>query len=274
MRATKSIVLLLLAPLVIGCQHGSPPAAESTSANMADSRDDEQVYNRSNLNDDDEAPPKNFVVRTFDQTSSSVGNFFWGIGHRISRTYYWFKGDRPGSAAREMEDSDSADHRREGINQLMTYDFASGPKYTRRYRQIAGSDPDATVRATAVRAANRARDPKAPPIFVRALTDKSEMVRLEGAKGLVHQPDPAATAPLLALLADREENRDIRIAAADALKHYRTPPVARALIASLNDRDFSIAWQARRSLRYLTARDYGYNDGAWLAYFTGPEKPF
>ncbi len=150
---------------------------------MADRRGDEVVYSNSSLNDDDEAPPKNFVIRTFDETSSSVGSFFWGIGHRISSSYYWFKGDRPGSAAREMEDSESADRRREGINRLMTYDFASGPIYTRRYRQIAQFDTDATVRATAVRAANRARDPKAPPIFVRALSDKSDMVRLEERQG-------------------------------------------------------------------------------------------
>lgn len=272
MQTIKPFLLFLLAPLAIGCQHGTPPG--STSSNMADSHDDEVVYSNSSLNDDDEAPPKNFVIRTFDETSSNVGSFFWGIGHKVSSTYYWFKGDRPGSAARDMEDSDSADRRRDGINRLMTYDFASGPIYTRRYRQIAQFDPDATVRATAVRAANRARDPKAPPIFVRALSDKSDMVRLEGAKGLVHQPDPTAVAPLLSLMADREESREVRIACADALKHYRTPPVARALIASLNDRDFSIAWQARRSLRYLTGRDYGYNDGAWLAFFTGPEKPF
>ena len=241
---------------------------------MADSRDDEEVYTRSNLNDDDEAPAKEFRHTHFRRNQQQRRQFF--LGHRPSdfEDYYWFKGDRPGSAAREMEDADSADHRREGINRLMTYDFASGPVYTRRYRQIAQFDPDATVRATAVRAANRARDPKAPPIFVRALSDKSELVRLEGAKGLVHQPDPTAAAPLLSLLSDREESRDVRIACADALKHYRTPPVARALIASLNDRDFSIAWQARRSLRYLTGRDFGYNDGAWLAFFTGPEKPF
>ncbi len=274
MRTPKPILLLLLAPLAIGCQHSSPPAPGTTSANMADSRDDDATYVNSNLNDDDEAPPKNFAVRTLDETSSSMGSFFWGIGHKISTTYYWFKGDRPASAAREMEDADSADKRREGINRLMTYDFATGPIYTRRYRQIAQFDPEATVRATAVRAANRARDPKSPPIFVRALNDKSDLVRLEGCKGLVHQPDPSAISPLLSLLTDREESRDVRIAAADALKHYRTPPVARALIAALNERDFSIAWQARRSLRYLTGRDYGYNDGAWLAYFTGPEKPF
>jgi len=41
----------------------------------------------------------------------------------------------------------------------------------------------------------------------------------------------------------------------------------------LSDKTFAVAWQARRSLRYLTGRDFGYDGGAWLTYFAGPDKP-
>ncbi len=271
----RATFFLLLALVGAGCQSAAgPSAASSSKVTLADSRDDEDVYTRQNLNDEDEAPPPNFAIRALDATGTRIGNFFMGIGGKISRTYRWFQGDRPGAAARDMENSDSADRRRQGINGLLEYDFTRHEPYTTRYRQIAEFDTEATVRATAIRASNRSRDAKARPLFVRALIDRSEMVRLEGAKALVHLPDPSAVAPLLKIADNREESRDVRIAAVDALKHYRTPAVARALVAALNERDFSIAWQARRSLRYLTGRDYRYDDGAWLAYFTGPDKPF
>jgi hypothetical protein len=38
----------------------------------------------------------------------------------------------------------------------------------------------------------------------------------------------------------------------------------------VNDRDFSVAWQARRSLVYMTNKDFRYDEGGWLGYFSGP----
>jgi len=274
MRNAALIAFLLVAGFALGCQEGGRAATTSSpTVPMADSHDDD-VYTRDNLNENDEERPRNFALRAMDSTDAAVSSFFSGITHRVIKTYKYLRGERPSNYARMMEDPESPDHRREGINGLLEYDFTKKDPYTKRYRQIGQFDPDATARATAVRASNRCRDARATTVFVRALTDKSELVRLEGAKGLVHQPDPAAVAPLLTVAAGREENHDVRIAAIDALKHYRQPAVARALIAALNDRDFAIAWQSRRSLRYLTARDYRYDDGAWLAYFTGPERPF
>jgi hypothetical protein len=182
-------------------------------------------------------------------------------------------GERPSQAARMMEDASSADNRREGINKLLEYDFTKRDPYTRRYRQIAQYDSDPIVRATAIRALNRARDAQATPIFIAALNDKNDLIRLEAAKALANVPDVAAADPLLQLLNKADENRDVRIAAADALKHYRTLVVARALAASLADRDFAVAWQSRKSLKYLFSRDFGYDQAAWLAYVAGPDSP-
>jgi len=185
----------------------------------------------------------------------------------------WLSGDRPVNAVRMMEDGSSADNRRTGINKLLEYDFTKVDPYTKRYRQIAQLDPDPTVRATAIRASNRARDPKATALFIKSLDDKSDWVRLEAAKALVNIPDTAAVPALLRTLANADENRDVRIAAADALKHYRTLTVARALVAVLSDHDFAISWQARKSLQYLFNRDLGYSDSAWLSYLTSPQAP-
>jgi hypothetical protein len=50
--------------------------------------------------------------------------------------------------------------------------------------------------------------------------------------------------------------------------------VARGLVNTLNGRDFSVAWQARKSLTRMTGSDYAYDESAWLNYLTGPGRPF
>ena len=183
-------------------------------------------------------------------------------------------GDTPARAVRLMQNDNSPDARRRGMNDLLRWDFAQDGPYVRRYRQIAKGDADPHVRATAIRALNRSRDPDSRPIFVAALSDASELVRLEAANALLNLPDPAAAGPLVAMVTNAAEDRDVRIAAADALKHHRTIEVARALVPRLSERDFSVAWQARRSLRHLTGRDFRFDEAAWLEYIAGPDKPF
>ena len=183
------------------------------------------------------------------------------------------QGRTPGRYARLMEDANRADNRRIGINGLVRHEFAQRDPYTTRYRQIAQSDADPLVRATAIRALNRARDAGSTDLYTKALADADPLVRLEGAKALFNMPDPAATDALLMRLNDPEENKDVRIAAAAALKFYPRPEVARALVGVLPAREFAIAWEARRSLRRITGVDYAYDDAAWLEYISGPDKP-
>ena len=158
-----------------------------------------------------------------------------------------------------LEDRNSADNRREGMNKLAGFGFLTSANFRKRCRQIARDDSDYTVRATAIRTANRARDEQATQVFIDGLSDSNEWIRLESAKALVNIPDVKAAEGLVRLLNNHEESRDIRVAAADALKHYRTLTSARALTGALDEKSFVIAWQARRSLRYLTDRDYGYD---------------
>jgi hypothetical protein len=193
------------------------------------------------------------------------------LGQSIAFT---FQNDRPSEAARMMENAKSPDARRRGIHKLVRWDFAQDGPYVKRYRQIAQDDPDPLVRATALRALNRARDAEARALFIAALRDPATEVRLEAAKALSNLPDPNAAGPLIRVVVDVErEDRDVRIAAADALRYYKSVEVARALIPRLNERDFGVAWQARRGLRSITGRDLRYDEAAWLAYITGPDKP-
>jgi HEAT repeat protein len=179
----------------------------------------------------------------------------------------------PAKSARRME-SPAPDLRVRGINGLADRDFGRRPPYTNRYQQIATTDRDYLVRATAIRALNRARLNQATPIFIAALSDESVKIRLEGAKALVNVPDERAIAPLLAIVNKSDEDKDVRIAAADALRHYKRLDVGRALAATLGEREFGVAWQSLRTLKRLTGADYAYSEPAWLEFFVGPQKPF
>jgi hypothetical protein len=288
-RLMLSICAMGMSAVLVGCSD-PPPAQPTTFARTAlvDSpafREDQAgaakyhgrtdvYFSTYEVAEDDPEP----ATPTFAFMATAWGQIrdrFDAFGHFCGEEFRWYvRGQRPITAVQLMNDPHSPDNRREGINQLLTYKFTSREPYTTRYRQISAFDEDATVRAVAIRASNRARDIHASPIFVAALTDKSQLVRLEAAKALVHLPDPLAERPLSRVLGDPNEDLDVRIAAADALKHYHDIANARALAEALDDKDFGVVWQARRSLVYLTGRDFGYDDGAWLNYIAGPDKPF
>ncbi|HEX3356751.1 MAG TPA: HEAT repeat domain-containing protein [Tepidisphaeraceae bacterium] len=207
------------------------------------------------------------VTSGFSDTSKQLSDF-------TGRMFGNASGKTPRKAAVRMEDQSYPDERRQGLNELVKQDFGKRAPYTTRYVQIAGTDDDWLVRATAIRALNRSRDRDATAVFVKSLSDPNDQVRLEAAKALVHMPDDSAVPALVKIVQDTDENHDVRIAAADALQHYRTLEAARALTTTLGGRDFGVAWQAHQTLTKLTQRDMQYDEAAWLAYLTGPEKPF
>ena len=178
-----------------------------------------------------------------------------------------------------MEDTTSPDARRQGLLELVERPYGGKPPYTTRYAQIAaeqsadGKKADYLLRASAIRGLNRSREPGHTALFIKALTDESDWVRLEAAKALNRLPDAEAIPVLIAVVVKIDENKDIRIAAAEALQHYKKLDVARVLVGLLGDREFGLAWQANKSLTRLTGKDLGYDDKAWLSFLTGAEKP-
>ena len=248
--------------------HDSAPAVS-----VAQSNDGSQPYYNTSFHASDLDDPPNPMLQLFAKAGQGVGSALWAVVSLPVEGFKYLDGDRPGKAARMMEDASSADNRRDGINRLLEWGFAKHDPYTKRYAQIAQYDTDPTVEAVAVRALNRARDKRATGLFIKALNNSNELVRLEAAKALVNVPDVAAADPLVKTLNRPGESRDVRIAAADALKHYRTMSVARALCGVLGDREFGVSWQARRSLVYLFNRDYRYDAAAWLEYISGPSSP-
>jgi HEAT repeat protein len=196
------------------------------------------------------------------------------VGEFARNTINFMSGNTPVNAALKMQDRYFPDERRQGINHLSDYSFGRQGDYTKRYQQIAQTDSDWLVRATAIRALNRSRDASATPTFIKALSDQNDIVRVEAAKALANIPDNNAIPALAKAVADPSENKDVRVWAADALKNYRTLDAARALAGQLDGREFAVAWQSHNSLILLTGRDLRYDPNAWLQYLTGPDKPF
>ncbi len=194
------------------------------------------------------------------------------VGTATRKTVELFVGETALQAAQAMENERFPDKRRRGINKLVEHDYGKRDPYTKRYQEIAQLDDDFLVRATAIRALNRARHQPATPTFIKALADVHPRVRLEAAKALANVPDANAAAPLVAAVNNAQEDRDVRIAAADALRHYRKLDVARSLAGQVDGSDFGVAWQSRRSLAKLTGRDLRYDESAWLGYLTGPRN--
>lgn len=185
----------------------------------------------------------------------------------------FISGDRPIKYAKELFHK-NADIRRQAVFELADHEFGRQEPYTQYYRTMAERDSDPTVRAAAVRALNRSRDTGAIAVFINALGDANQFVRLEAAKALANIPDPMAINALVKTLSDDRESRDVRIAAADALRLYPRSDVAQALIRVLDTPDFAVAWQARRSLNLLTGQDFRYDQAAWLTHLARSDKPF
>ena len=188
--------------------------------------------------------------------------------------YRHFTGDTPAAAARDILDMNSADNRRFGILRLAEEKYARLSPADRDLWAIrAKTDPDYTVRAAGIRALNRCRDATRTQLYIDALKDDQPLVRLEAAKALANIPDPNAASPLLERL-QKDVSSDVRIASADALRCYLNDEVAHGLVSVLNDPDFGVCWQARQSLRLMTAHDFRYDERLWLDYLTSQTNPF
>lgn len=196
---------------------------------------------------------------------------FW---EQVTRIYNYMTGATPFEAAKAMLEPKYPDKRRQGIMWLSARQYGREDPYLKYYGSLARTDPQHTVRAMAVRAMNRARVKDATTIYLAALEDKNELVRLEAAKALANIPEPLAMQALMKRLDSADESVDVRVACADALRTYRNAEVAQVLIRTLRDRQFGVSWQARKSLKLMTGKDYRYNQAAWLTYLSGAEKPF
>ena len=194
------------------------------------------------------------------------------VADRIKTLIQLITGDTPFNAAKALLDPSNANARYKAVVYLSNKMYGRREPYTRYYENMVRTDQEGLVRAMALRALNRAREKSLTSLYILALDDKDVAVRLEAAKALANIPDPTAVQKLIRKMNDPEEHLDVRIAAADALRLYRTAEVAQALVGTLRGQ-FSVAWQARQSLKLMTGQDYRFDRTAWLNYLSGSQRP-
>jgi HEAT repeat protein len=211
--------------------------------------------------------------RPFQDLENPLRLMIRGVAEVISRIHDLATGHNFFAEARKLFET-NPDHRRSGIIYLSDQSPGRRDPYAKQYLNMARTDSDPAVRSMALRALNRARDKRAVPVFLSALDEKNDDIRLEAAKGLANNPDPTAMIPLMRHLDSPDENIDVRVACADGLRMYRTPEAAQVLVRALRDRSFGVAWQARKSLQLMTGKDYRYDPAAWLTFLSGTNKPF
>ena len=200
-------------------------------------------------------------------TVEAAGAAIYGVFSAVGTTYGRLTAPPPGQYARALADeSATADDRRVAVDKLVAYSFGKQEPYTDAYAQLIVEDPDPLVRATSVRAINRSGDTSHANALLTALEDAEPIVRQEAAKALAGQPFAEAAGPLLSRATDDAEDRDVRLAAIDALHHYDNDDLARQLAGLLEADDFSIAWQARRTLVTMRKVDFQYEPADWVAH--------
>jgi hypothetical protein len=166
-------------------------------------------------------------------------------------------------------DPNDADKRREGILGLSKHDWGLKEPYLKGYDALLKTDKEPLVRAAAVQALGKAKDPTYLPSVAKALYDRAEPVRVDAAIAL----DSLIGEPAVEHLRNRatqDESQDVRSPAAKALRHYRREDVMHTLVDCLTDKTFAVRHEAHASLVEIVGQDLGYQPKDWLPALNGP----
>lgn len=214
------------------------------------------------------------------------------LGQAMSNIVEPFRPTDPSEVARDLFDVTDADNRRRALALFAAAPFGAAESYVKWYRLMLGGethgkpvlvgapDPDATVRASAVRALGIHGTVDDVVIIIPRLDDDVAFVRWEAAKALGRIHNPEAIRPLLRSLREDqslqgevagtrdhgEPDPEVRQACAEALGQYATPAVFDGLVAALRDMNYGVNYAARRSLATLTGFDMGYDYRDWLTW--------
>lgn len=179
-------------------------------------------------------------------------------------------GPNPKTAARRLFSTTSPDDRRAAIAYFSRQKYGFQAPYMAAY-ELLTTDPDALVRGQAILALGRSREHRVGPYLVRALHDKSKIVRLDAAVALQSVVTLAAVSPLIGHL-HNDSSADVRANCAMALELYQRPRVVHALIDALDDRNMAVVQFAWESLTNLTGRRFPRDSKPWLRWYRARSK--
>ena len=150
----------------------------------------------------------------------------------------------------------SADIRREAIVDLMDQWGGKSDEAVGLYAMLAKTDADPTVRSAAVRGLGESKNTAAVQPLANVLDNESdEFIRRDAAVALGKVRGPEAVRALLGHLRSDPDDQ-VRAACARSLGEYQYPGVTQALVGALLAEDFSIVFEAKRSLEKLTGESF------------------
>ncbi|MFN7374211.1 MAG: HEAT repeat domain-containing protein [bacterium] len=211
-------------------------------------------------------------------------------GEDVNSIFDLFGPPTPGAAARDMVDPFDPDKRYRGMSRISAAPWGGEDVYVNIYAQAIQNDDDAGVRGVAAKALGNHGSPDQVKLILPLLKSPDPRVRQQAARALQRVHNTEAIGPLVEALLGRpdpdrppivgrpallipEPDKDVRAAAADALGQYADPVAAAALVKGLSDDDLLVSRNARRSLRTLTGKDFGFDAKAWSAFLATP-APF
>lgn len=169
----------------------------------------------------------------------------------------------PGQAARQAFNIYDPDKRRNSIGLLSQARFGGEEAYVRLYRLLV-DDPDASVRAAAIKALGYHGTADDVSLILPYLQDNASFVRWETAQSLQKLHGDQAIDPLIKALG-QDEDADVRMASATALGQYAQPRVFQSLVGALNDSDYGVVDAAQNALTKLTGEAHLGSDGTmWI----------
>lgn len=180
-------------------------------------------------------------------------------------------GPNPELTAAELFDTTTPDARRYAIEQLSRKKWGLQGVYLKAYRVLA-TDPDDMVRAQAVAACGKSKDPSVADVVISGTRDKATVVRIAATQALVDWKLPASVDSLLDRLKIDPEAQ-VRVNCAKSLSGYPDPKVYRALIDAMDDQDVAVIHFAWNSLKHTAHVEMPKDSKIWLNWYQQQFEP-
>lgn len=196
-------------------------------------------------------------------------------------TFYLLKKAWPGKPTMDRKEllvslaSEDADLRRHGVMMFGNKKYAEFETTPELLANVALTDTDALVRATAVQALSSFHNyPDIINVYKKTAGDENPLVRQTTMEELRLFRSHKETLSILVERIEDDLEPDVKGPAAEILGFYRDRNALNALLVGLGDDDFQVSYLSKQSLQRLTGQDFGYDGQAWRQWIEEQNDPF